>query len=109
MNQKLFKIIQALKKIFSTSLVEKIIRLGLLLVMVIVGLTALAPEWLELKDDKIAQLKESVSQAQSNSNFSPPLINLNYEQLTVKINQFIGLIDKPENIGVPGAILLVFS
>ena len=101
----LSQFVQHLKKILSIPWVEKMIRIGLLLVMVIAGLTAFAPEWLVLKDVKIAELKESIQHAQSK--YSPPVIKVNTEQLNVKINRFISLKDRPEHVGAPGAILIL--
>ena len=105
MNQKLSQFVRCLKKIFSNPLVEKVIRIGLLLVMIIAGLTAFAPEWLELKDVKIAELEKSYHQTQSKH--ASPLIKLTPEELPDIINRFISLKDKPNYIGAPGAILIV--
>lgn len=106
-------------KIFTKAILYRVIRIGLLLLMVIVGLTAFAPEWLDLKDVLIAEHSQKSTNYGSNS--KPFIsqdsinsiegfiygINNTIKGMFSSINNIIVGTPRPKTIGVPGAILLL--
>jgi len=84
---------------FRKKAVERIVRIGLLVIMVVVGLTAIAPQWLDLKDTMVAEhLKNKPQISQHSQQKHKPVTTYLYGK---KIIEAIVILPKPDLIGGP--------